>query len=104
MTVPLTSCLTGSDKPVLPLKQKLSVVIQLFPNQTGGQRYSDTSPFSIPCSGIKYGGLVFKVLRSVVMVITAAFHSVGTKRRGLVSPIENACSDAQWFKVIETPM
>jgi hypothetical protein len=26
----------------------LSVVIQLIPNQTGGQRYSDASPFSIP--------------------------------------------------------
>jgi hypothetical protein len=29
-------------------KQKLSVVIQLIQNQTGGRRYSDTSPYSIP--------------------------------------------------------
>jgi hypothetical protein len=30
-------------------KQKLSVVIQLIPNQSNrGQQYSDTSPFSIP--------------------------------------------------------
>jgi hypothetical protein len=43
----LASCLTGLDKSVL--QKKLSVVIQLIPNrQTGGQRYSDTSPFSIP--------------------------------------------------------
>jgi hypothetical protein len=27
----------------------LSVVLRLIPTQTGGQRYSDTSPFSIPC-------------------------------------------------------
>ncbi len=29
--------------------KKMSVDIQLIPNQTGGQWYSDTSPFSIPC-------------------------------------------------------
>ncbi len=32
----------------------MSVVIQLIPNsQTGGQRYSDTIPFSIPCCSIQ---------------------------------------------------
>ncbi len=33
-TVPLTSCLTGLDQTVLQIKQKLSVVIQLIPNQS----------------------------------------------------------------------
>jgi hypothetical protein len=27
----------------------LSVVIQLIPNQTGGQQYSEAFPFSVPC-------------------------------------------------------
>ncbi len=35
ITVPLTSCLTGLDYPVLQIKnKKLSVVIQLIPNQS----------------------------------------------------------------------
>ncbi len=49
--VPLTSCLTCLDCPVLEIKTKnfqLSVVIQLIPNQSG-QLFSDTYPFSIPC-------------------------------------------------------
>jgi len=39
--------LTGLDLSVLKIKTK-TVVIQLIPNQTGGQWYNDTSPFSIP--------------------------------------------------------
>jgi hypothetical protein len=34
ITVQLTSCLTGLDWPVLQIKQKLSLVIQLNPNQS----------------------------------------------------------------------
>ena len=34
ITVPLTSCLTGLDLSVLQIKQKLSVAIQLVPNQS----------------------------------------------------------------------
>jgi len=34
ITVPLTSCLTGLDQSVLQIKTKLSVVIQLIPNQS----------------------------------------------------------------------
>ncbi len=34
VTVPLTSCLTGLDKSVLQIKQKLSVVIHLIPKQS----------------------------------------------------------------------
>jgi hypothetical protein len=34
ITVPLTSCWTDLDKSVLQIKQKLSIVIQLIPNQS----------------------------------------------------------------------
>ncbi len=43
ITVPLTSCLTGSESAVWQL------TIFVFICKTGGQWYSDTSPFSIPC-------------------------------------------------------
>jgi hypothetical protein len=49
MTVPLTSCLTVLDLSVLQIKTKLSYN-QFQTSQTGGQWYSDTSPFSIPWS------------------------------------------------------
>jgi hypothetical protein len=47
ITVPLTSCLTG-----LELADNFCFYLQnrLFQtSQTGGQQYSDNSPFSIPC-------------------------------------------------------
>ena len=46
ITVPLTSCLTGLESAVqvcFYLKNRLTQT-----SQTGGQWYSDTSPFSIP--------------------------------------------------------
>jgi len=53
--VPLTSCLTGfgiscmtTDNFCFYLESRL---IQTC--QTGGQQYSDTSPFSIPCLGYR---------------------------------------------------
>ncbi len=46
ITVQLTSCLTGLETAVsLDLQNRL-----IQTSQMGGQRYSDTSPFSIPCS------------------------------------------------------
>jgi hypothetical protein len=47
ITVPLTSCLTGS---VLQIKTKIvgCHTADTKTNQTGGQQSSDTSPFSIP--------------------------------------------------------
>jgi len=45
ITVPLTSCLTDLDLSVLQIKTKI-VICQS--SQTGGQMYSDTSPFRIP--------------------------------------------------------
>ncbi len=51
ITVPLTSCLTGLESAVWLLTffcfYLQNRLIQT--SQTGGQRYSDTSPFSIPC-------------------------------------------------------
>jgi hypothetical protein len=51
ITVQLTSCLTGLESAVRLLT--IFVLIcktDLFQTtQTGGQPYSDTSPFSIPC-------------------------------------------------------
>jgi hypothetical protein len=51
ITVPLTSCLTGLESAV----QQLTIFFYLQnrliqTSQTGGQWYSDTSPFSIPWS------------------------------------------------------
>ncbi len=40
ITVLLTSCFTGLDWSVLQMKTKIA---------TGGQRYNETSPFSVPC-------------------------------------------------------
>ena len=52
ITVLLTSCLTGLDLYVLQIKTKIVSchTAEFQTNQTGGQWYSDTSPFSIPCS------------------------------------------------------
>ena len=53
ITVPLTSCLTGLELAV----RQLTIFVFYLQNrlnqtsQTGGQRYSDTSPFSILCMG-----------------------------------------------------
>jgi hypothetical protein len=51
ITVQLTSCLTGLESAVWQLKffcfYLQNRLIQT--SKTGGQRYSDTSPFSIPC-------------------------------------------------------
>ncbi len=44
----LTSCLTGLDWSVLQIKTKMSFVIKLILNPTGGQWYSNTSHISIP--------------------------------------------------------
>jgi hypothetical protein len=47
ITLPLTSCLTGlesTDNFCFYLQNRL-----IQTSQTGGQRYSNTSPFSIPC-------------------------------------------------------
>ncbi len=50
ITVPLTSCLTGLESAVWQLTKFVfyfqNRLIQI--SQTGGQQYSDTSPFSIP--------------------------------------------------------
>ncbi len=50
ITVPLTSCSTGLDQSVLQIKaKKFQLSYRWFQtSQTGGQWYSDTSPFSIP--------------------------------------------------------
>ncbi len=49
ITVPLTSCLTGLDLSVLQIKPKIvSCQTDFQTSQTGGQWYSDTSPFSSP--------------------------------------------------------
>jgi hypothetical protein len=61
ITVPLTSCLTGLEPAVWQLTIFVLFAEQTNPNQsTGGQHYSDTSPFSIPwyvykslCLGIR---------------------------------------------------
>ncbi len=49
ITVPLTSCMTGLDWSVLQIKTNWQLSYSWF--QTGGQWYSDTPPFSIPCLG-----------------------------------------------------
>ncbi len=51
ITVPLTSCLTGLNLCVLQKKTKIVSchTADSKTDQTGGQWYSDTSPFSIPC-------------------------------------------------------
>jgi len=52
MTVLLTSCLTGLELAVI----QLTIFVFYLQNrliqmsQAGGQQYSDTSPFSIPCN------------------------------------------------------
>ncbi len=51
ITVPLTSCLTGLESAVWQLTI-FGFCLQnrlIQTSQTGGQQYSDTSPFSIPC-------------------------------------------------------
>ncbi len=48
ITVPLTSCLTGLDQSSLKIKTKIVSCHTTDASQTGGQQYSDTSPFSIP--------------------------------------------------------
>jgi len=51
ITVLLTSCLTGLESAVLTT-DKFCFYLQnrlIQTSQTGGQRYNDTSPFSIPC-------------------------------------------------------
>jgi hypothetical protein len=55
ITVPLTSCLTGLELAVWQLTIFVLLTKQTNPNQsTGGQMYSDTSPFSIPCERAQY--------------------------------------------------
>jgi hypothetical protein len=54
ITVPLTSCLTGSDWSVLQIKTKIvschTAVIQLIPNQSNRKStVQNISPFSVPC-------------------------------------------------------
>jgi hypothetical protein len=50
ITVPLTSCLTGLESAVWLLTVFFYLQNRLIQtSQTGGQWYSDTSPFSIPC-------------------------------------------------------
>ncbi len=48
ITVLLTSCLTGLDKSALQIKTKIVSCHTAACCQTGGQPYSDTSPFSVP--------------------------------------------------------
>ncbi len=51
ITVPLTSCLTGLDSAVWLTTDNFCFYLQnrlIQTSQTGGQRYSDTFPFSIP--------------------------------------------------------
>jgi len=48
ITVPLTSCLTGLDSAVWQLTFFYLQNRLIQTSKTGGQWYSDTSPFSIP--------------------------------------------------------
>ncbi len=54
ITVLLTSCLTGLDLVCFANKNKNCQLSYSWfqTNQTGGQLYNDTSPFSIPCLSI----------------------------------------------------
>jgi len=56
ITVPLTSCLTGFELTVGQLTFFFCFYLQnrsIQTGQAGGQRYSDTSPFSIPWKKLK---------------------------------------------------
>jgi hypothetical protein len=51
ISVPLTSCLTGLELAVTTDKFCFYLQNRLIQtSQTGGQRYSDTTRFSIPCT------------------------------------------------------
>ncbi len=66
ITVPLTSCLTGLDWSLLQIKNKNCQLSYSWfqTSQSGGQLYSDTSPFSIPwlseCSSLARSLVVTK--------------------------------------------
>jgi hypothetical protein len=70
-TVPLTSCLTGLESAVW----QLTIFVFYLQNrliqtsQTGGQWYSDTSPFSIPCLKAKQVCLVCYHLASIYLLM-----------------------------------
>jgi hypothetical protein len=61
ITVPLTSCLTGLESAVWQMTifcfYLQNRLIQT--SQIGGQRYSDTSPFRIPCEGYHDNALYY---------------------------------------------
>jgi hypothetical protein len=62
ITVPLTSCLTVLESAVW----QLTILFLLFSqtSQTGGQQYSDTSPFSLLSDtnlGVKYAIFIVQV-------------------------------------------
>ncbi len=70
ITVPLTSCLTGLEWVI----GKLTIFVCFYlqngltqTSQTGGEQYSDTSPFSIPWTSIKNFThcFIFKILFNV---------------------------------------
>jgi hypothetical protein len=55
ITVPLTSCLTGLESAVCQLTIfAFTCKADIQTSQTGGQWYSDTSPFSIPWLEISF--------------------------------------------------
>jgi hypothetical protein len=52
--VQLTSCLTCSDQSVLQIKTKIVNSYSWFQtSQTGGEKYNDTSPSTVPCLRVK---------------------------------------------------
>ncbi len=69
ITALLTSCLTGLESAVWLLTFFVFIcknrLVQT--SQTGGQRYSDTSPFSIPCLCAANAVLSFIMLIGVIM-------------------------------------
>jgi hypothetical protein len=68
ITVPLTSCLTGWDSPVIQKNCQFSYS-WFHTSQTGGQSYSDTPPFSIPWTEYQFQVGLWPSLCSVANVI-----------------------------------
>ncbi len=69
ITVLLTSCLTGLESAVSQLTIFFLFAKETNLNQTGGQQYSDTSPFSIPWKSSQFvGPRVVPVLRLCVQL------------------------------------
>jgi hypothetical protein len=57
------------------------------PSQTGGQRYSDTSPFSIPCKNISKNDVVHSIYLSLYLYIYLSIYlSINAPRHLCVYP------------------